>query len=156
MSEPHGGPLYTYRFTADEITALKAPLTQVLARAGITCLDTPWCSRAFVAIASNWFRTWRGEGVWGYASLGAELGLQYRQGHWHSVTAGIREGLRGWGRRVRRSGDVSDEYLTSLICEGGLPLRAIHGGRWLYQWLHGALNLAARGVDPDQRTFCAR
>ena len=44
VSAPHGGPLYTYRFTADEITALKAPLTQVLARAGITCLDTPWCS----------------------------------------------------------------------------------------------------------------
>jgi hypothetical protein len=151
VSAPHGGPLYTYRFTAGEIAALKAPLTQMLARAGFTCLDAPWYSEAFAAIASNW-----GEGVWGYASLGAELGLQYRQGHWHSVTAGIREGLRGWGRRVRRSGDVSDEYLTSLICEGGLPLRAIHGGRWLYQWLHGALNLAARGVDPDQRTFCAR
>jgi len=72
---PHGGPLYSYRFTVDEIAALKAPLTQLLARAGITCLDTPWCSRAFVAIASNWVRTWRGEGVWGYAPLCAELGL---------------------------------------------------------------------------------
>ena len=64
--------------------------------------------------------------------------------------AGIREGLRGWGRRVRRSESGGDEYLASLICEGGLPLRAIHGGRWLYQWLQGALDLVARGVDPDQ------
>ncbi len=66
------------------------------------------------------------------------------------MTSGIREGLRGWNRRVRRSEGGSDEYLASLICEGGLPLRAIHSGRWLYQWLQGALDLAARGVDPDQ------
>ena len=39
---------------------------------------------------------WRGEGLWGYAPLCAELGLQDRPDHWHSVTAGIREGLRGW------------------------------------------------------------
>lgn len=102
LSKPDGGPLYSYRFTADEITALKEPLAYVLARVGPTCLDTKWCSQAFVAIASTWFRTWRGEGAWGYAPLCAELGLQYRQEHWHSVTAGIREGLRGWGRRVRR------------------------------------------------------
>jgi hypothetical protein len=151
LSAPNGKPLYTYRFTADEIAVLKQTLAQVLARAGSACLDTPWCSRAFVAIASNWFCTWRGEGVWGYAPLCAELGLQYRQqDHWHHVTSGVREGLRGWSRRVRRKEDGGDEYLASLICEGGLPLRAIHGGRWLYQWLQGALDLAARGVDPDQ------
>jgi hypothetical protein len=151
LSAPTGGPLYAYRFTADEIAALKQPLTQALASAGSTCLDAAWCSRAFVAIACNWFRTWRGEGVWGYAPLCAELGLRYRQqDHWHDVTSGIREGLRGWNRRVRRSEGGSDEYLASPICEGGLPLRAIHGGRWLYQWLQGALDLAARGVDPDQ------
>jgi hypothetical protein len=150
LTAPDGGPLYAYRFTADEIAALKEPLTQVLTWAGSTCLDTTWCSRAFVAIASNWFCTWQGEGAWGYAPFCAELGLQYRQDHWQSVTAGIREGLRGWGRRVRRSENGSDEYLASLICEGGLPLRAIHGGRWLYQWLQGALDLAARGVDSDQ------
>lgn len=150
LSAPNGSPLYAYRLTADEIASLKEPLTQVLAWAGSTCLDTRWCSQAFVAIASNWFHTWRGEGVWGYAPLCADLGLQYRQDHWHSVTAAIREGLRGWGRRVRRNEDGSDEYLASLICEGGLPLRAIHGGRWLYRWLQGALDLVARGVDPGQ------
>jgi hypothetical protein len=150
LAAPNGGPLYAYRFTADEITALKQPLTQALALAGSTCLDTPWCSRAFVAIACNWFSSWRGEGAWGYAPLCAELGLQYRQDHWHDVTSGIREGLRGWGRRVRRNERGDDEYLASLICEGGLPLRAIHGGRWLYQWLQGSLDLVARGVDPGQ------
>ena len=66
------------------------------------------------------------------------------------MTAGIREGLRGWGRRVRRSENGRDEYLASLICEGGLPLRAIQSGRWLYQWLQGALDLVARDLDPDQ------
>lgn len=150
LSEPSGGPLYAYRFTAEEIAALKQPLTQVLARIGPTCLDTTWCSRAFVAIACNWFCSWRGEGAWGYAPLCAELGLQYCQDHWKDVTNGIREGLRGWGRRVRRNEHGDDEYLASLICEGGLPLRAIHGGRWLYQWLQGALDLVARGVDPGQ------
>jgi hypothetical protein len=151
LSTPTGGPLYAYRFTADEIAALKQPLTQALASAGSTCLDAAWCSRAFVAIACNWFCTWRGDGVWGYAPLCAELGLQYRQeDHWYHVTSGIREGLRGWGRAVRRNEGGGDEYLASLICEGGLPLRAIHGGRWLYQWLQGALDLTARGLDPDQ------
>ena len=150
LTAPSGGPLYAYRFTAGEIAALKEPLTQALAFAGSTCLDTNWCSRAFVAIACHWFRSWRGEGAWGYAPLCAELGLHYRQDDWHNVTSGIREGLRGWGRRVRRNERGGDEFLASLICEGGLPLRAIHGGRWLYQWLQGALDLVARGVDPGQ------
>src|SRR5262249_54841107 len=151
LSEPHRGPLYTYRFTRDEITVLKRTLTQVLAWAGPSCLGTRWCARAFVVIASNWLCSWRGEGVWGYAPLCAELGLKYRQqDHWQAMTAGIREGLQGWGRRVRRNEDGGVEYLASLICEGGLPLRAIQGGRWLYQWLQGALDLIARGVFPDQ------
>jgi hypothetical protein len=118
--------------------------------AGPTCLDARWCARAFVVIASNWLCHWRGEGVWGYAPLCAELGLQYRQDYWQAVTAGIREGLQGWGRRVRRNEDGGAEYLASLICEGGLPLRAVQGGRWLYQWLQGTLDLVARGVSPDQ------
>ncbi len=150
LTAPNGGPLYAYRFTTDEIAALRESLTQALAFAGSTCLDTNWCSRAFVAIACHWFRSWRGEGAWGYAPLCAELGLHYRQDDWHNVTSGIREGLRGWGRRVRRNERGGDEFLASLICEGGLPLRAIHGGRWLYQWLQGALDLVARGVDPGQ------
>jgi hypothetical protein len=29
-------------------------------------------------------------------------------------------------------------------------MRAIQGGRWLYQWLQGALELVARGVAPEQ------
>ena len=150
LAAPNGSPLYSYRFTADEIAALKQPLTRILALVGTTCLDTPWCSRAFVAIACNWFCSWRGEGAWGYAPLCAELGLHYQQDHWQDVTSGIREGLRGWGRRVRRNERGGDEYLASLICEGGLPLRAIHGGRWLHQWLQGALDLVARGVDARQ------
>jgi hypothetical protein len=150
LSAPHGRPLYSYRFTPDEIAVLKQRLTQVLAWAGPTCLDTRWCAQAFVVIASSWLCGWRGEGVWGYAPLCAELGLKYHQDHWQAVTAGIREGLRGWGRRVRRNEDGGAEYLASLICEGGLPLRAIQGGRWLTQWLQGTLDLVARGVFPDQ------
>ncbi len=64
LSEPHGGPLYTYRFTPDEIAVLKQRLIELLARVGATCLDTRWCAQAFVVIASNWFCHWRGEGVW--------------------------------------------------------------------------------------------
>ena len=96
LAEPNGRPLCAYRFTAKEIATLKEPLTQILARAGPTCLDTPWCARAFVAIACHWFCSWRGEGAWGYARLCAELGLQYSQDHWLSVTSGIRAGLQGW------------------------------------------------------------
>ena len=55
ISAPDGRPIYAYRLTADEIAALKEPLSKVLAWAGTNCLDTPWCSRAFVAIACNWF-----------------------------------------------------------------------------------------------------
>ncbi len=53
LSASNGRPLYTYRFTTAEIAALKEPLIKVLVRAGATCLDTRWCSQAFVAIASN-------------------------------------------------------------------------------------------------------
>lgn len=150
LSEPSGQPLYAYRLTPDEIAALKQALTRTLASRGSTCLDTQWCSRAFVAIACNWLCSWRGDGVWGYAPLCNELGFQYRQDIWHDVMSAIRQGLIGWRRPVRRNERGGDEYLASLICEGGLPLRAIHGGRWLYQWLQGALDLVARGVDPDQ------
>jgi hypothetical protein len=150
LAEPNGRPLYSYRLTAAEIAALKEPLTQVLARVGPSCLETPWCARAFVAIACHWFCSWRGEGAWGYAPLCAELGLRYVQEDWPNVTSGIRAGLQGWGRRVRRNDRGDLEYLASLICEGGLPMRAIQGGRWLYQWLQGALDLVVRGVAPEQ------
>jgi hypothetical protein len=151
LAEPSGRPLYSYRFTAAEIAALKEPLAQVLTWAGPTCLDTPWCAQAFVAIACHWFCSWRGEGAWGYAPLCAELGLRYsQQDHWQAVASAIRTGLNGWGRRVRRNQRGDLEYLASLICEGGLPLRALQGGRWLYQWLQGALDLVARGIDPRQ------
>lgn len=102
------------------------------------------------AFACNWFRSWRGEGAWGYAPLCAELGFQYRQEDWHHITSGIREGLLGWARRVRRTANGDAEYLATLICEGGLPLRAVHGGRWLYHWLQSALDLVSRGLEPDQ------
>jgi hypothetical protein len=150
LSAPDRRPLYAYKLTAKEISALKESLIKVLAWAGSTCLDTRWCSQAFVAIASNWFSSWRGEGAWGYAPFCAELGLQYGQEHWHSVTAGVREGLGRWGRRVRQGESGNDEYVASLICEGGFLLRAIEGGRWLYQWLQGVLDLVTRGVAPNQ------
>ncbi len=150
MSEPDGRPLYTYRFSFDEIVALKQRLTQVLAWAGPSCLDTRWCARAFVVIASHWLCHWRGEGVWAYAPLCAELGFQYHQDHWRAVKAGIREGLKGWCRPVRRNKNGDAEYLASLIFEGGLPLRAVQGGGWLYQWLQGTLDLIFRNVAPDQ------
>ena len=65
LAEPNGRPLYAYRFTAKEIATLKEPLTQILARAGPTCLDTPWCARAFVAIACHWFLQLAGRGRMG-------------------------------------------------------------------------------------------
>src|SRR5690349_7176069 len=86
LSGPDGRPLYAYRLTPDEVEALKEPLRHALDRLGISCLGARWCSRAFVAIACNWFRTWRGEGAWGYAPLCAELGLRYRQEDWQHVT----------------------------------------------------------------------
>lgn len=150
LSKPSGQPLYAYRLSPDEIATLKEPLIETLSSRGSSCLDTKWCSQAFVAIACNWLCRWRGDGVWGYAPLCSELGFQYRQDIWYDVTSAIREGLIGWGRPLRQSERGGDEYLASLICEGGLPLRAIQGGRWLYQWIQGALDLVARGVDPDQ------
>jgi hypothetical protein len=60
LSKPHGGPLYSYRFTPDEIAALKPTLTQLIARIDPTCLDTPWCARPF---ARNRVRRF-GSGLW--------------------------------------------------------------------------------------------
>ena len=148
LSAPDGGPLYAYRFTADEIAALKEPLTQVLAWAG-TAVSTRHGALGHLSLSPA-IGLAAGEaresGVMPRSA--PELGLQYHQEHWHYVTSRSAKACAAGAVACVGSENGSDEYLASLICEGGLPLRAIQGGRWLYQWLQGALDLVARGVDP--------
>lgn len=153
LTAPDGRPLYAYKLTPTEIAGLKEPLAYVFSRVGGSCLDTKWCSRAFVAIACDWIRRWKEGGAWGYAPLCAELGARYGHDlHWQEVSSAIREGLSGWGRSVHLTDAGDHEYLASLVCEAGLPLRAVHDGRWLSRWPQSALDLAGRGIDPNQAT----
>jgi hypothetical protein len=153
LKAPDGRPLYAYKLTASEIAALRKALAEVFVQRGSACLDSKWCSYAFVAIACDWIRGWKESGAWSYAPLCEEFGAHYgKDVHWHEVSSAISEGLSGWQRRVYLGGGGDREYLASLICEAGLPFRAVHDGRWLFRWLQSSLYLAGRGVDPSQAT----
>jgi hypothetical protein len=53
LTAPDGRPLYSYKLTSSEIAALRKALTEVFAQRGSPCLDSKWCSYAFVAVAGH-------------------------------------------------------------------------------------------------------
>lgn len=138
LSRGAGHPLWRWRVRQDELTLLRSALRDELrpnAYNDVVCA-------AFCLFAAHYFcRNYEG-GPWTWEIMTEPLGWTSSLSERYRI---VRKGLAYWGRKVMRFGD-SNEYLVTLICEGGLPLRVVaenNQGR-VRRWFREVLRLAER------------
>lgn len=116
LTAPDGRPLYAYRARADLIAELAQPVGDLLrqnvalraAAAGALCL-----------VASSEFCRRYDGGPWSWNTILEPLGFQ---GDYRLLYEPIEEGLASfWLRDILRTAQRR-EFLTTLSCEGGLPM----------------------------------
>lgn len=81
-------------------------------------------SAAFCLFASEWWRKNYAGGKWSYSGILESLGLASNSNR-QELYGPIRDGLRFWRRELLTVG-VSNAYLVTLVCEGGIPLNLLH------------------------------
>ncbi len=98
---------------------------------------------AFVLFGAEWFRRSFSGGVAKWSDLAAAIGGPVP---YPTLTALTREGLRWWGRPVRRHHGANEWFLT-LRLEGGFPSRLLETQErgWLLSHLRGLVSGLSNG-----------
>lgn len=119
---PDGRPLYAYKMSDTQYADFRGHFHQLL-------LWDPQGRSAkrfapiFCLYAAETFRREHAEGVWKWETvfrpLGKEAPPQIQIGDW------VEKGLKWWRRPLLRSANGSREFLVTIACEGGLPLRLL-------------------------------
>jgi len=139
LGAPDGRPLYQYRLTSDEYTALRKmlKLSAVLTIDHIITMKK-W-DAVFVMYAAEWWRT-EYAGSWSWEGIFGSLGVAYQDLPVNQRNVLIENGLRYWRRSLRLSGDRRRLFLGTVATEGGLPLNQLdRNGGWLYSVLTSAV-----------------
>jgi len=127
--EPHQGHrLYAYRISREESEALRDAIRGALQwRVALKRED----AAAFCLFAAEWFRRFHREGPWKWDTilvdglgLDGDRALTFRR----ELDEVTRQGMAWWGQAVIRT-PSSHRYLTTIACQGGLPLQVLrnHG-----------------------------
>ena len=127
VEQPDGRPLFRYRATDDEFTALKQTLTETLrlhpARSLVTGnLTFP---NLFVFYAADWWRR-EYDGKWEWAAITESLGGEWRWSRDERANC-VEQGLRYW--RLERTATGGQRYLRAIALQGGLPLKLLSEAR---------------------------
>jgi hypothetical protein len=78
----------------------------------------------FCAYAAETFRRRHAGGPWAWETVFAEIG--YATPEYQSIYTWVEKGLRHFQRQLLKSRLGHREFLVTLACEGGLPLRLLH------------------------------
>ncbi|MDF1667957.1 MAG: STY4851/ECs_5259 family protein, partial [Planctomycetota bacterium] len=85
--------------------------------------ELPWReSAAFCLYGAVQFCRSHESGPWKWEEICTPIGFKRSRGQLVKI---VREGLQWWGRHLLRV-ESSNRYLTTLVCEGGLPLKILH------------------------------
>jgi len=146
FSTNSGHPLWRWRVRDDELMALQQALTREMPRE----THTNVVCAGFCLFAAHYFCRHYEGGPWAWETIIDPLGWSPSAARLYLI---VRKGLAYWGRNVMRLGG-SYEYLVTLICEGGLPLRVIaapdNQGR-VRRWFREVLRVAERFDMPAAR-----
>jgi len=122
QTAPDGRPLYAYKMSDAQYADFRTHFHQLL-------LWDPQGKLAkrfapiFCFYAAETFRREHADGVWTWETvfrpLGKEAPPQVQIGEW------VEKGLKWWQRPLLRSANGSREFLVTIACEGGLPLRLL-------------------------------
>jgi len=128
LNKPSGKPLYTYKLSTEEYSALGSIIKSSLATKDISIFvprgrHSDWAA-SFVLFASEWWRREFTGGSWSWSPILESLGVEG-----NSLTAEhrskiIETGFRFWHRPilVNQTGRM---FLATVSVEGGLPLSLI-------------------------------
>lgn len=149
LERPDGRPLYQYRVTDDEFSDLEQLLikTAVFGIENITRM-TQW-DAAFVIYGSEWWRR-SYDGGWGWDGIFNFLEIDNSYLSPSDRSSFVENGLRRWGREVRKHDGVR-KFLGTVATEGGLPLKQLSGsGGWLKGTLQPVLRKhVSKGISID-------
>lgn len=113
-----GLPLYAYRTSSAALEELRVALTDRAAH------HWSWNDRdsgAFCLYAAERFCRYHEHGKWSWREVLDPIGFDPRLNQLYQI---VRDGLRFWHRPVL-STEHGRQYLETLVCEGGLPLRLL-------------------------------
>jgi hypothetical protein len=135
-----GRPLYQYKLSHEEVVDLQSLLTESFKR---TLPEIPRSlGAAFCLWAAHWFQQEFQGGQWTWSGPAKPVGAPTDHASTRLLT---REGLAFLGRKIRRIGNYN-EYLASLVVEGGFPTRLISDEKnWLSNYIEAVTIASGEG-----------
>ena len=119
---PDGRPLYAYKMSDAQYADLRDHFHQLL-------LQDPQGKSAkrlapiFCLYVAETFHREHAEGVWKWETVFRPLGMEVPPHQ--QISEWVEKGLDWWRRPLLRSTNGSREFLVTIACEGGLPLRLL-------------------------------
>jgi hypothetical protein len=142
-------PLYRYRCTAAEYAQLRGVLSQRLASQDFRALSDDQCALLCLYLA-EWWRREHDEGAWSWYGGLLSLGVTYGASVYQPLIDAVDRGLGRW-RRPLIVNAGGRQFLITLACEGGLPLKLIRRASHLQRWFRSILeHLEAMGMTGDE------
>ena len=122
--EPDGSPLYAYKWPDRDYERLKAAVREQMPGALRGREDSRFAAM-FCVYAAETFRRRHTGGPWTWETVFAEIG--HVTPAEQSIHTWVEKGLQHFKRTLLRSRNGERrEFLVTLACEGGLPLRLLH------------------------------
>lgn len=119
---PDGRELFRYRLPDAAYLRMRADLRQVLAHRRPASLE-PEDAAIFCVFGAEWWRREHRNGPWSWHGIRRELGIDGVS--YHDIISCVQSGLLTLGRPLLISDRGTTEFLVTLACEGGLPLRRL-------------------------------
>ena len=141
-----GRPLYSYRVTDQEFSDLKDALRAESNSWSHPVLRDRWAACYAMYVAESYRRHYDPAIGWAWAAFDGPLGLIIPAPEKGPV---VLNGLKYWGRPVRRFDNGNNDYLGSLFAEGGLPWSLLNAP------IHGfgrAVRSGVRHFDEDRES----
>ena len=121
-SKPDGRPLYAYKFTDKDYNTLKRLVILIFVQ-GVKGGLYDHQAASFCLFATETWRRCHSRGSWKWETVFNEIGRDVPAPGWRETT--ISSGLDWWSRKILLSPGGHREFLVTIACEGGLPLRLL-------------------------------
>ena len=123
QQEPDGRPLYAYKWSDKDYEGLKTQVCMQMPQA-LLGAEAYRFSAMFCSYAAETFRRCHEGGPWTWDTIFAEI--EYATPEYRLIHNWVERGLRHFKRPLLKNLRGDRQFLVTLACEGGLPLRLLH------------------------------
>ena len=121
--DPDGRPLYAYKWPDQDYNRIKGQVRAQMPQA-LRGMEAYRFSSMFCVFAAETFRRRHEGGPWTWDTIFAEI--EHPTPDYALIHAWVERGLRHFKRDVLKNRRGDRQFLVTLACEGGLPLRLLH------------------------------